>query len=508
MKRKNKNLFVVLSICTFISLVVANSASYTESLELWPDNCYAIWAPNPDAPDMSASVTETDWLRVDYGHSGIPGVRHIINTAAAGGVRTLWWRTNAGGSLMYPSQVAEATINESKDWSYALWDPFVYAVEYAHSLGMKVYAWYCPLEESHSFLDGHRSRFADIHPELSSFDIDGKPLNVPSFYYKEYRDYKLAITYELLTNWNLDGIVLDFERRGAPWRDNRYDYIPEIVDAFKEQTGNDPFQIPDNDTDWCRFRAQYVGKFIDSLKDQIENLNRPFGFKIMATKGNEATASIQLADFTKQRCDGLAMASFGSGWPWAGDPNTAFDNLTDIDVPRTYILYTYCDSPQSLREKAEAAKRLSMDICWFETTPLYSRNKYRVPSEMAMAQEITAVKTIALNSPAESVSGEIIGLCDWEFYINGTKTAQGEYAQKQQFMADLSANELTLKISAKRIPDSDYRGIAANIEIKCKDGSVVNVPTDKTWTVKTDVIDNDAAMLVGQPGAHPFVQKF
>lgn len=510
MKQKSIKFISILLSLIFMGTIFADSLPYKQVLEQWPEDCYAIWAPNPDAPGQSAAVTETDWLRVDYGHWGVPGVRHIINTAAAGGIRTLWWRSNAGGCLMYPSQVPQATINESAEWSYEQWDSFEYAVEYAHSLGMKIYAWYCPMEESHSFLDCGRSRYADLHPELSSFGIDGKPLNVPSFYYKEYRDYKLSITRELMTRWNLDGIVLDFERRGAPWRDNRYDYIPEIIQEFKKQTGRDPLEIPANDSQWCKFRAQYFEKFLDSLKGQIAELDRPFDLMIMATKGNEATASIQLADYTKHGCDGLAIASFGSGWPWAGDPNTAFDNIAEVKVPQTYVMYTYCDSPAALMQKANAAKKLGMDICWYETTPLYSRNKYRVPSELAMAQEITAVREIKLDCPVEAVYGSVIGLCSWQLYIDDKNVADGDYGQRKQFDINCSGkrDQLLIRILAKRTIDSDYRGIAANFIIKCDDGSVVKISTDKDWAIKTDRIDNDSAMLVGWPGLHPFVQKF
>ncbi|MFI4913087.1 MAG: hypothetical protein ACIAQZ_15620 [Sedimentisphaeraceae bacterium JB056] len=501
---------IVFLLCVSGGLIYADDTSYTAALEQWPTECYAVWAPNPDAPEQSAVVTETDWLRVHYGHWGVPGVRHIINSAAAGGIRTLWWRTSAGGGLMYPTDVQEAMIDESPEWSYQKWDPFEYAVEYAHTLGMKIYAWYCPLEESHSFLDNNRSRFADIHPELSSFDIEGKPLNVPSYYYKEYRDYKLSITNELLNNWNLDGIVLDFERKGAPWRDNRYDYLPEIVEQFKEQTGKDPYNIPADDEEWCKFRAQYFEKFVDSLKDQIDRLERPFSLVLMGTKGSEATASTQLARLTAQRCDNLAMASFGSGWPWAGDPNAAFNKVQDVEIPKTYVLYTYCDSPEALTEKANTAKDIGVDICWFETTPLYTRNKYRVPSEMAMAAELNLRRTLTLDSDAVKISGAILGLCEWELKINGQSAADGKYAQKKTFEVSEFDNgrELTFDISAQRVPDSDFRGIAAMFTIECKDGSRLSVFTDGSWEVSTDALSHQPAMLVGQPGADPFVQEF
>ena len=42
-----------------------------------------------------------------------------------------------------------------------------------------------------------------------------------------------------------------------------------MADAFREQTGRDPFIIPNGDPEWLQFRAGYVTRFLTELREAI-----------------------------------------------------------------------------------------------------------------------------------------------------------------------------------------------------------------------------------------------
>ena len=48
-----------------------------------------------------------------------------------------------------------------------------------------------------------------------------------------------------------------------------YGYEDAVAAPFREQTGRDPFAIPNDDPEWLRFRAGYVTRFLVELKDAM-----------------------------------------------------------------------------------------------------------------------------------------------------------------------------------------------------------------------------------------------
>lgn len=495
----------------FSSGIIKGEVSLREVLSPWPADCYGIWARKAGIVEHHANVTETDWVRGAYGHWGRPGVRHIVNTAAAAGLKALWWRANAGGAMMYPTNVhlASTENNPYRGYSYDKYDSFEEAVSYAHELGMKVHAWFCPFEESHSYFDGHRSRFADNHPELTSVGPEGQTLQVPDYYYEEYKLYKLSLIEEMARKWPIDGLVLDFERRGAPWRSPKYGYIDPIVKAFKAKTGRDPFKIDKNDPEWKKFRSQYFTDFIEMVKDSIARLDRKFDLILYSTDTSTSLSDVQMHDIVDDRVAFMAIMQRGASWSWAGDPVDAMKRVKDINAKKMFVMYCYNDKVPAMIEKATKAQQNDIHLCYFETTPLYRRDRYPAVATMAMANSLTLEKSFELPSHPEKAIVRAIGLCNWKLSLNDKNLLEGKYGQtvNSTFNADNFSLNNTIKIEADRIDGKPAAGFALNLKIVLKNGKTVTINTGKGWQVEKKNGESAQLLLAGKAGAPPFTPE-
>ena len=119
--------------------------------------------------------------------------------------------------------------------------------------------------------------FALEHPEMWSLTRDGRRPLQPgerrymSLAFAEVRANQTARFLDSLENADgADGIQIEFvlgdeDEDGC----SPYGYEDAVAVPFREQTGRDPFDIPNDDPEWLRFRAGYVTRFLEELKDAI-----------------------------------------------------------------------------------------------------------------------------------------------------------------------------------------------------------------------------------------------
>ena len=49
-----------------------------------------------------------------------------------------------------------------------------------------------------------------------------------------------------------------------------YGYEDIIVNAFEQEHGKSPFDLPNDDPDWLQFRADYVTRFMVEARDAVK----------------------------------------------------------------------------------------------------------------------------------------------------------------------------------------------------------------------------------------------
>jgi uncharacterized lipoprotein YddW (UPF0748 family) len=254
---------------------------------------------------------------------GPAGVRHMLDACKASGWSHVYWRVTDGGRAMYPSKVMRAGDRWDDDafWSprtdadralvqrygmavsdekrtallkkfeqmdYSQFDAFGEAVRYGHQVGLRVHAWVTINEDDHGW--GLISDFARQHPECRWVKRDGTPYHSQmSFAFPQVQDYKLSMLKELLDNYELDGLFLDWIRTGDV-RDNpqtdadgvaNSGYERPNLDAFKSEFHQDPHDVPNADPRWVALRARPQTAFMRRARDLVRSHKRPVPISVL-----------------------------------------------------------------------------------------------------------------------------------------------------------------------------------------------------------------------------------
>ena len=203
----------------------------------------------------------------------------FVNFAVLNDIKDLFVQVRGRGDAFYHSEIVvySELLNNNN------WDPLEYTLSQAHSYGLRVHAWVNvfllwssdqkPKNENHLLYQ---------HPEWCTVDANGikdiqrratdfNTLGTEGIYLSpllpEVRKYLIDVIRELATNYDLDGIHLDYVR----YAKNCYDYNPIGRMLFREKYGIDPLLLTLSD------KSLYKGlelAEIDSLMLKWEDFRR------------------------------------------------------------------------------------------------------------------------------------------------------------------------------------------------------------------------------------------
>lgn len=136
-------------------------------------------------------------------------IRNILDNHVAANMNAVLFQVRQGGTAYYRSSF--------EPWgSYAGYqdpgfDPLAFAIKEAHKRGLELHAWFNTFHTS-STMDGTP---AGDHPEWVCRDGNGNPM--PAYRaispgLKEVRDYTLDVIMEIVNNYDIDGMHLDYIR--------------------------------------------------------------------------------------------------------------------------------------------------------------------------------------------------------------------------------------------------------------------------------------------------------
>lgn len=168
------------------------------------------------------------------------------------------------GIVDYQSKVANVRA-EYKDW-----DPLMVLAEEANDLGLSVHAWCCV------FPEGDDSRLLSEHPELVAASGDEVKYSETQFRWScpnrpEVQDYEAAIYQELIDNYPVQGVHLDYIRFS-----NGLCFCDHCKEDYHKTTGRDlgalkffGWNNPDaQDMDeWIEWRCAPITKFVKRIRE-------------------------------------------------------------------------------------------------------------------------------------------------------------------------------------------------------------------------------------------------
>lgn len=358
-------------------------------------------APQPaDRLILSAPVTHSDWMLRDGVAWGPAGIRHMLDMCKASGWSRVYWRALDGGRSLYKSALMDpqGKWDEDNFWNpvapedselvdrytgmsaearadllarierydYAEFDTLAEAVRYGHSIGLEVHAWLSINEDDHGW--GLVSRFSRNHPEARWRKRDGTPYRSQlSFAFDEVMEYKLAIVREIVANYKVDGVLIDWIRTGDV-RDNPqtdadgvadYGYEEPLLRGFREAHGVDPRELPNGDPRWVAYRARPHTEFMRRARGLLREARpgiplavlvaHPWSYRGMQNKVDSNLRGM-LLDVGAWAEEGLIDAAVAAGYYRDGGTPTGAFNALKEETKGNVDLWTFAWVPNNAEE--------------------------------------------------------------------------------------------------------------------------------------------------------------
>ncbi|MEL6496005.1 MAG: family 10 glycosylhydrolase [Cyanobacteria bacterium J06623_7] len=247
-----------------------------------------LWANYPQEQLMPQSEVRAMWfdrgtiVKAKSEADLIP----IFDRMAQAGINTVFFETLNSSYTIYPSEVAPKQNPLVKDW-----DPLRAAVKLAHERNMELHAWvwtFAAVNKRHNQILNLPSHYLgpvlSQRPEWAMTDGQGS-----RFHYNsgkifldpanpEVRSYLQAIIAEIVTEYKVDGIHLDYIRYPfqSPSGQLTYGYGVASREQFERQTGYDPIELHPYHylwSEWIEFRTQQVDTFVAQVSQQLKSIN-------------------------------------------------------------------------------------------------------------------------------------------------------------------------------------------------------------------------------------------
>ncbi|MGY2779507.1 uncharacterized lipoprotein YddW (UPF0748 family) [Thermostichus sp. MS-CIW-23] len=251
-----------------------------------------LWAHYPVDRLTALSEVRAIWLDrstiVEAGSEA--GLAQIFDRLAQAGLNTVFFETMNAGFAIHPSRVAPQQNPLTRGW-----DPLRAAVRLAHERGLELHAWIWTLavgNTRHNLLpeinlpQDYIGPVLTAHPDWANLDNRGRlfPRGQPETWLDpanpQVRSYLLALTRELVQDYQVDGIHLDYIRYPFQNAASRqvFGFGRAARQGFQQLSGVDPLELdPLRDRSlwqlWTRYRTQQVNEVVEAIARTARSLN-------------------------------------------------------------------------------------------------------------------------------------------------------------------------------------------------------------------------------------------
>ena len=240
-----------------------------------------------------ADIARTDTRRL-FAHNDAHGIHYWYRPTTAEEIRRniepyrdtdfarIYWEAGGGDLAHYFSKIGTPpTYDHVKDFSRTgerllaeSWrsfrdqgvDPFQVAVDHAHEIGVEIHAGYRvagfysppPLDRS------DEDSFYKRHPELRGTGRNGVRTPRLAYTYPETRAFVVSLLSEMCS-YQVDGVALLYNRRPP-----LVEYEPPVVEGFKAEHGEDPFELDEMEPRWLSYRARVLTQFMREVREAMD----------------------------------------------------------------------------------------------------------------------------------------------------------------------------------------------------------------------------------------------
>lgn len=196
------------------------------------------------------------------------GTENNINRSVESNVRRLIPSlTGQAGDVLWVTDKEDYFLSFQDELAGGF-DSLAVTIQKAHDVGIEVYP---------SVITAAGGRIASDHPEWKTLDRNGAPGGLNNFYaisfaYSGARQAKVALLMDLIVDYDIDGIYLDYCRYFQG-----YGYDQPIIDECINTYGFDPRNVGTSGTQYEQFaavRANTVTTFVQELRTAIQQSGR------------------------------------------------------------------------------------------------------------------------------------------------------------------------------------------------------------------------------------------
>ncbi len=218
-------------------------------------------------------------------------VRKILDNMKAAHMNAVLWHARQSGTAYYNSSYEPWGYYAG--YSYPGYDPLAYAIEEAHKRGIEVHAWFNVFHVAST----HAGTVADKHPEWICTNEDGQFMTAhrcASPGLEAVRDYTIKVAMEIVRNYDVDGLHLDFVRWNEYTEDDMQNppsplqqvseldgvIPPERLEKLSKAAGSKRYiydvehpasgGVPAGFGSWDEWRRWSVTEFVRQLHDSIQ----------------------------------------------------------------------------------------------------------------------------------------------------------------------------------------------------------------------------------------------
>ena len=220
-------------------------------------------------------------------------IDQIMDNHVAANMNAVFFQVRQSGTSYYSSSYEPWGYYAG--YEYPGFDPLQYAVNSAHSRGLELHAWFNVFQASSM----HEGAPSHEHPEWVCRDRDGNPMTSSKSLspgLEEVRQYTINVAMEIVHNYDIDGLHLDYVRWNE-YSSSSLQMLPEgqveeinMIDGTihpetlsqleRNRTGrylydvDHPYSdgIPDGFSSWEDWWRSSVTTFVSSLHDSIQGV--------------------------------------------------------------------------------------------------------------------------------------------------------------------------------------------------------------------------------------------
>jgi uncharacterized lipoprotein YddW (UPF0748 family) len=298
----------------------------------------------------------------DHGFLSQSEANATVAAAKAAHINALFIQVRKVGDAYYSSQFEPRATNIPT----ASYDPLSYIIDRAHAEGIEVHAWINVLRvQSTSGSNPDPSHVCNSHPEWLTRDASGRTKSPDGFFLDpglpEVQDYIVGIVSDILSNYNVDGIHLDYMR----YPGSNYGYNEQAISRFNTRFGRSGNPSA-NDPQWLSWRRNQVTALVRKIYSEA-NAIRP------EVKVSAATICWGDLGNSFERTDAYREAL----QDWAGWMR---DGIVDAVVPMNYR------SERSAASASQYRKWLNGMVQWQNGRHIYAGQIVRDDLPGAVAQ--------------------------------------------------------------------------------------------------------------------------